>query len=89
MTPEQRALFRLNLLQQLDAAGAIGMPVARLELGARVARFEPAGEALRDELQYLEDAATAARIPQLLSPEMPRWRITKAGRDLLAAEGLA
>ena len=89
MNTATRELFRHNLIAQLAAAGAVGMKPAALKVGAKVGGFEPSDQELDDELLYLHDKGFAAPVDKAISPELKRWRITAAGRDFAAVEGLA
>jgi hypothetical protein len=83
-----RELFRENLIAQLACAGAIGMKLAGLKLGARAGGHEISDKEMVDELDYLEGKGLVAPIDKLISPENRRWKITAAGRDFAAAHGL-
>lgn len=90
MTAEQRELFRVSLLQQLAAAAGVGLPLARLRIGAVHAGFADATlDAINAELLYLLDKGFVVATEKTISPEIKRWRITAAGRDFLAEQGLA
>ena len=39
------------------------------------------------ELLYLVDKQLALKLPKKLSPEIPNWKITAEGRDLIAEQG--
>jgi hypothetical protein len=41
-----------------------------------------------EEIQYCADKGLAVRVEKLVSPDVIAWRITAAGRDLLAAQSL-
>ncbi|MCD6071958.1 MAG: hypothetical protein K0R17_2252 [Rariglobus sp.] len=88
MNAATRELFRHNLIAQLCANGAPMKPAA-LKIGARAGGFEPADQDLDAEIQYLIDKELVAPVDKAISPEMKRWRITAAGRDYAAQEGLA
>jgi hypothetical protein len=89
MDTTTRELLRNNLLIQLEAGGTRGVPLSTLHLGAQIASFRVTKEQLADEVSYLEDKGFAAPVEKAVSPENRRYRITAAGRDHLAEEGLA
>jgi hypothetical protein len=89
MKPELRELFRQNLVVQLAAAGAVGMKPVQLKNGARIGGFEPDDKALDDALDYLAGKELVMVIDKTISPENKRWKITSAGYDYAAQEGLA
>ena len=82
--------LRICLLQQLRAIGQDSdLPLSTLHTGARLAGHRDLPEAqLRGELVYLLDKQLVAVAPRALSPENKRWRLTAAGRDVLAEAGL-
>lgn len=89
MTPQSRELFRISLLQQLVGVADAGLPLPSLVTGARLDGHAAANEELtRGELVYLQDKGLVALMVRTVSPENKRWRITAAGRDFLAEEGL-
>lgn len=82
---ETRRLLRRAIARGLEAAGQPGMRVASLGVTAVAAGFDDASlEEIRNELVYLEDKGLVARMPETVSPEVERWRVTAAGRDWLA-----
>ena len=89
MNAATRELFRQNLIAQLSAAAGVGLKSAMLKVGARAGGFEPTDEQIDAELLYLADKTFVAPVDKAISPEMKRWRITAAGRDYAAQEGLA
>ncbi|MFA6962432.1 MAG: hypothetical protein WC205_16880 [Opitutaceae bacterium] len=88
MNATARELFRQNLIAQLAAAGAVGLKPAMLKVGAKVGGFEPADKELDDALDYLADKKLVMVIDKTISPENKRWKITSAGYDYAAQEGL-
>jgi len=82
--------FRICLLQQLREVGADrDLPLGTIVTGARLAAFAAANDdTVRGELVYLLDKGLVTRVEKQLSPENKRWRITAAGRDFLAEQGL-
>jgi hypothetical protein len=87
MTTEQRELFRLALLRVMDANHTrFGLSAAALgHLAAEFGFPSPPSQAVRSELQYLEDKGLITQISKDISPENRAWRITADGRDYLGA----
>lgn len=85
---EQREQIRLSLLRYCGSAAQYGLGTALL---AQFLRSEGMGglsvEETRAELLYLADKGLVASLPKTISPENEAWRITAAGRDLLAGRG--
>ena len=90
MNPEEIERFRINLLQQLrEAGGENTLPVSMLLTGVRLGGFRDASaDTVRSGLAYLQDKGFVASPPKAVSPENKRWRITAAGIDFLAEEGV-
>lgn len=90
MSPEQIEQFRICILQQLRAVGAeASLPAATLANGAKLAGFSHANEdVVRSAMAYLTDKQLVAAATKTISPENRRWRITAAGTDFLAEQGL-
>lgn len=82
--------FRICLLQQLREVGSDrDLPLGTIVLGAKLAAFASANDdTVRGELVYLLDKGLVTRVEKQLSPENKRWRISAAGRDFLAEQGL-
>ncbi len=89
MNAAQRELLRGALLIALEASGNYRPAVATLRIGVRQSGHNVTEEEVKAELQYLIDAGMVAREEKKISPENSGYRITKAGRDHLALEGLA
>lgn len=90
MNADTRELFRQNLVAQLAAAGAVGMKPAQLKLGLKVGGFDAvADKDLDDALDYIAGKGLVQVIDKMISPELKRWKITSAGYDYAAKEGLA
>jgi hypothetical protein len=90
MTPEYREQFRHALIRILAAAGAVGMKRASLKISLDTTGFDSAsGADLDNELDYLAGKSFAGQMDKTISPEVARWKITAAGRDYAAREGLA
>ena len=89
MNAETQKLFRINILLQLRAAGRLGLTVNELVVGAKSQGFaETNAEAVREEVQYLQDKKQAEKLDQEISPEVESFRATAAGRDWLAGQNL-
>ncbi len=90
MKPAELERFRICLLQQLREVGADrDLPLATIVTGAKLAAFPSANDDIvRGELVYLMDKGLVVVVAKQLSPENKRWRITAAGRDFLAEQGL-
>lgn len=85
-----RELLRQGLLQTLAPVPAeVGLSAAVLRVQVVKIGLEHTEAEIVAELQYLADKALVASVAKTLSPENRRWRITAAGRDLLAELGLA
>lgn len=90
MTPEIRQLFRQALIKGLAAAGAFGLALSHLRLALRAEGFtEITDKDILDGLDYLIGKGLVASIVKPISPELGRWKITSAGFDYAAQEGLA
>ena len=89
MNAATRELFRQNLIAQLAAAGSAGVKPASLKIGARADGFEPTDKQLDDEIDYLVGKKFVEPMGKAISPELKRWKISAAGRDFAAEEGLA
>jgi hypothetical protein len=88
LTPESREQVRLSLLRY--GLGSITVGLARQYLASE--GFRGLGrEEVQAEIDYLADAAKGllAREDKPVSPEVPRYRTTAAGRDYLAEQGIA
>lgn len=84
--PEEREQARLSLLRYLAANRTpYGLPARALRqyLAAEGTRMEV--PEVEQELQYLVDKGLAAPVEKRLSPEVAVYRVTAAGRDLLAS----
>jgi hypothetical protein len=89
MTTTERELFRNTLLIQLEFASKMGLPIATLVNGAKIAGFPIDSKDAEKELDYLVDKTFAEETTRAVSPENKRWRITASGRDYLATQGLS
>ena len=88
MSPAELELLRVALAQSLRATG-YAQTIAILLVAAKQAGFRDVTEAaVRSEVQYLADKGLVVADEKTISPENKRWRITAAGRDWLAEEGL-
>jgi hypothetical protein len=89
MNAKQRENLRLLILTALDASKPYAVEIPTLRPG-----LPPAFRSLTDcdlwaEIEYLVEKGFAAPQGKPLSPENSQWKITAAGRDFLATEGLA
>lgn len=85
-----RELLRQGLLQTLAPVPAdVGLGTAALRVQVVKIGLEHTEPEIAAEIQYLVDKGLVAPVAKTLSPELSRWRITAAGRDLLATLGLA
>lgn len=90
MKPEQREIFREDLLRILEDRASdrfgLGAKAIRVFLGEYGFRNTPI-EDITAELQYLQDKGFVAIVGKQISPENTSWRITADGRDFLASKG--
>lgn len=84
-----RQQFRQELIKQLAAIGPVGARAVQLKLGSRAAGFSPTDEVVDAALDYLIDKGLVVIKDQSVSPEVKRYKITAAGVDYAAQEGLA
>lgn len=89
MTPELRELFRRELLRQLAEAAPLALRLAALQLHASARGFTVPTSHLQAELDYLVQKGFAAVNDKAISPELPEYKATAAGRDEAARLGLA
>ena len=88
MNPQQREQIRLSLLRYCESADQYGLAGALLLQFLRNEGFRRlTREGLDAELLYLADKGLLIAVEKPVSPENPAWRITAAGRDLLAERG--
>lgn len=88
MNPALRELLRNGLLLQLAAYPPRGLTFGTIAIGVRIAGFRVTDEEIAAEITYLQDKGLATALDKTISPENRRIRITAAGRDHLATEGL-
>ena len=88
MIPELRELLRQRILGLLDAASSLGLREGSIHLQITAAGFETKPNEVAAEIVYLADKGFVTATDKPISPELKRWRITAAGRDYLATEGL-
>lgn len=89
MSPEERELLRISLLQMLRTMDERGLPIRNLVTGARLAGFHDATEdEVRGELVYMRDKGLVDKVEKTLSPELAVWRIHASGIDYLAGRKL-
>lgn len=84
--PADREQLRLSLLRHLaENPTRWGYNLALLrQLLAAEGHPRLSAETIEAELLYLADKGLVAPVEKLLSPELKAWRITAAGRDVLA-----
>lgn len=85
MQPNQIENIRLSILRYCAEAARYGLTEALLlqflrSEGQRGLKLER----LQAEIDYLVGKKLIEQIEKLISPEVPAWRITAAGRDFLA-----
>jgi hypothetical protein len=85
MNAAEREQLRLSLLRYLgDNPTRFGFTAALLLQMARNEGHQVDKAGVAAELQYLADKQLVALSEKTISPENRAWRITAAGRDLLA-----
>lgn len=90
MTPAERESLRLSLLRFLgNNPTSYGISESLLlSLAKAEGRQSLTTADIQDEMVYLADKALVSQVPKRISPELPQWRITAAGRDFLAERGI-
>lgn len=89
MNSKQRENLRLLLLTALNAARPYAVEADALRLGLSPQFRSLDATELRSEIDYLVEKGFAVQEGKAISPENKEWKITAAGRDFLAMEGLA
>jgi hypothetical protein len=89
MTAQQRELLRDGILTGLDKLGEYRPTLDTLHLGLRQSGHQVTLDEVKTEVNYLVDKGFISFVEKAISPERRRHRITAAGRDYLAEEGLA
>jgi hypothetical protein len=85
MNPARREHVRLSALRYVAASARYGLGTdVILQFIRSEGLREVAKEELEVELQYLAEKGLVTSERKLLSPEIPLWRITAAGRDHVA-----
>lgn len=88
MNAVDREQTRLSLLRYLSANPTqYGLPARYLKQALATEGTVVSIEEVLAELQYLADKTLIIEVAKILSPENQAWRITAAGRDLLARQG--
>ncbi len=83
LTPHQTEQVRLSILRYTASPLSLGLIASYL----RAEGFAGLGrEQVRAEIQYLLDKDLLRVAPKILSPEAALYRISAAGRDLLATQ---
>jgi hypothetical protein len=88
MNAETLKLFRINLLRQARGAKEFGLSVNEFVVGAKTEGHSVDADTVSEELRYLEGKKHVEIVPAEISPEVKSFRITPAGRDWLATQGL-
>lgn len=88
MHAQSRELFRVCLLQALNAQTAYALNAGVLHVQARLGGHNVTEAEVVQEMLYLTDKGLAVEDNKTLSPEVKRWRITANGRDFLAEQQL-
>ena len=89
MNAEIRELVRGGILTTLQRSGKYHPTPKTLHLGLKQAGYAVTIEEVEEELVYLADKKFVETAVKAISPENRQYRITAAGRDFLAEEGLA
>lgn len=89
MNAATRELLRQAMLQALAPVPAgLGLSAPGLRIQVIAVGHQVTDAEISAEIQYLADKGLVAPVAKTLSPENRLWRITAAGRDLLAELGL-
>ena len=89
MTPDEKAIFRNDILKQLEMSDPISMRLPTLQKGLWLVGFEETNETVIHELAYLISNELAAVDLTYISEGQKRYLITGKGRTYLEREGLA
>lgn len=90
MTPEKRERVRMAVLLGAELAKPYGVGLAAMGVATRLHGFGKLdADVLLAEVDYLADKGFLEETAKAISPENKLWRISAAGRDFLAQEGLA
>lgn len=79
MNEEQKEMFRVVVLQSLEAARPLSWPVARLRTAAAIAGFKAEEQDLAKNLRYLEAHGMIERDASEINKSVDRYLITQAG----------
>ena len=86
---QQRTLIRNAILQDLEAASPISLPLTTLEQGLRVAHAISATSAqIEKHLSYLVEKGFVEVTASAVSAGDKRYKLTASGREYLESEGL-
>jgi len=84
-----RELLRINLLSTAQNSHGLGITLVIAKMYARNGGFRNVtDEEIFSEMGYLADKGLITSVEKVISPENKAWRITAAGTDFLAMEGL-
>lgn len=90
MNPIQREIFRNQLLLAAKMAAPAGLTIEHFTVHVKLNGFPKATkDEVEAEVTYLRDKGFVAPIEKKISPEIVALRITAAGSDYLAENGLA
>lgn len=89
MTAAERELLRHQLLLSLAAQASFALTPRVLAVQTSLAGLVVTDVQIAQELQYLADKNFVQADAKAVSPELKRYRLTAAGRDYLAEQGLA
>jgi hypothetical protein len=87
MNATTREVVRRTIIRLISAARQYGVDKDFLRSQVRAPGPIPEDDLL-SEVDYLVSAGFIELVPKAISPENKRWKITKAGRDYAAEEGL-
>ncbi|ODU24542.1 MAG: hypothetical protein ABS95_01755 [Verrucomicrobia bacterium SCN 57-15] len=89
MTPQQRELLQLAILQVLDAdPSRFGLGLDAVTLHASAFGFpKVTRDQVEVELDYLLDKELVENPGKILEPANRKWKRTAAGRDYLSERG--
>jgi hypothetical protein len=87
MNADTLKLFRIAILIALRGSG--GSTVNELVVNTKPQGYsDVTPDTVKEELQYLADKKHVEKVPAEISPEVESFRVTAAGRDWLAVQGL-
>lgn len=84
-----REHLRNRILMDANAIGKQGLTLEGYFQGAKAVGLPSDRIEVDREIDYLVGKGLLEGVKKTISPEIPRWKISAAGRDYLAEEGLA